>query len=98
MTSYWPFAPPDSDHENWDRFSDAVAMGELDPDGIPPARLPGRGPVRNFTNVAASLPPRPVASPSGRSSEATPTHGMPSDGPLSPPLGAVPFSENEEHP
>jgi hypothetical protein len=94
----WPprvFRASDQDYDAW---VDAVAMGELDPDGIPPARLPGRGPVRNFTNVAASLPPRPVASPSGRSSEATPTHGMPSGGPLSTPLGAVPFSETEEHP
>jgi hypothetical protein len=50
MTSYWPFAPPDSDHENWDRFSDAVATGELDPDGIPPARLPGRNYFQRHTS------------------------------------------------
>jgi hypothetical protein len=86
---------PDSD-QKWDEYTDAVACGLLDPDGIPPARLPGR-PVRNFTNVAASLPPRPRSAVLGGPVE-RPTHGMPSGGPLSPPLGAVPFSENEEHP
>jgi hypothetical protein len=92
----WPprvFRASDQDYDAW---VDAVATGELDPDGIPPARLPGR-PVRNFTNVAASLPPRPRSAVLGGPVE-RPTHGMPSGGPLSPPLGAVPFSENEEHP
>lgn len=81
---------PDSDmaYEEW---VDSVATGLLDPDFLVPARLPGR-PLRNFTNVAAPLR-RDSSGPSGRSSQTT---TAPSGAPLSPPLGAVPFFENEE--